>query len=332
VKKIQPLLVLFFALLFFVLAGWSMVELRSIERSVNVLGARTGHKRIIYHFAVLIPSREYDPFFLRAYNGMKRIADAETAALQVFEYQRGAGPGSVEPLLRIIKNTSPNGLIVSIPYDPLYEEIINAIAEKHIPVVTLENDFASSTRNAYVGTNTFEMGRLAGQAAGRVFPRDAEIGVLLAGEGNSRPGRNSGFIQGLRQSIRDFAPMNIGLIRSFGDTNAAGEEFIREILVSHTDISAVIFTGPREAEGAAQALIEFGRVGTPLIIAVDDNPEIRLLMEMGIISATIVRRPELAGEAAVKALIALARNERTNAYVDPGVSILWAEDLTGPRL
>jgi ribose transport system substrate-binding protein len=332
VKKFQRILVLFFALLFFVLAGWSIVELRSIEYSISASGNRAGHKRIIYHFAVLIPSRDYDLFFLRAYNGMKQTADAEDAALQVFEYQRGDGQGSMESLLRIIMNTNPNGLILSIPYDPLYEELVNAIAGKHIPVVTLENDFASSNRNAYVGTNTFELGRLAGQAAGRVFPRDAEIGVLLVGEGTPWQGRNINFIQGLRQSIRDFSPMNIGLIRSFSDTNAAGEEFIREILVSHTDISAAVFTSPRDAEGAAQALIEFGRVGTPLIIAVDDNPEIRALMEMGVISATIARRPELAGEAAVKALLALARNQRTNAYVDPGASILWAEDLTGPRL
>jgi ribose transport system substrate-binding protein len=226
-------------------------------------------------------------------------------------------------------NTNPHGVILSLPYDPSYEALINSMIEEKIPVVTLENDFASSNRNAYVGTNTFELGRLAGEAVSRGAPAGREIGVLLSGSGEPRSVQNSNFMQGFRQSLRGFGYINIGLIRSYEDTTLAGEEFIREILVSHNDVSVAVFTGPREAEGAANALIEFGRVGTPLIIAADDNPEIRKLMEMGVISATVVRQPENAGRAAIQALCALARNERTNAYVDPGAFILWAEDLSG---
>jgi ribose transport system substrate-binding protein len=323
VKKLHRVPVVFFALLFFALIGWSITELRSIKRSIQVSRHRG---RIVFHFAVLIPAMEYDPFFTRAYNSMKETAAAEEAALQVFEYQ-GNGLNSIEPLLTLMMNTNPDGIIVSIPHTPAYEKLINAVRAKKIPVVTLESDFPSSSRDAYVGTNTFELGRLAGQAAARVFPPDAKIGLLLAGEEDTRSSRNISFIQGLRQTIRDQYPMDITLIRSYRDTTAAGEEFIREILVSHTDISAAVFSGPREAEGAAQALIEFGRVGTPLIIAVDDDPAIRSLMKMGVISATIVRSPKEAGTAAMRALIALARNERTSAYTDPGASILWAEDL-----
>jgi ribose transport system substrate-binding protein len=262
---------------------------------------------------------------------MKEIADAEQAMLQIFEYQRGEGAYSIQEHLRLIMNINPDGLILSIPYDPSYEALINAMVEKKIPVVTLENDFASSNRNAYVGTNTFELGRLAGQAVSRSAPADLGIGILLSDSGDPRSVRNSSFLQGLRQILRNFDAINIGLIRSYEDTTLAGEEFIREILVSHNDISMTVFTGPREAEGAANALIEFGRVGTPLIIAADDTPEIRKLMEMGVISATIVRQPENAGRAAIQALFALARNERTNAYVDPGASILWAEELMAVR-
>jgi ribose transport system substrate-binding protein len=327
VKKTLRILIVFFALIFIALIGWSIMELRSIEQSIHASGKKSGRGRVVFHFAVLIPSIEHDLFYIRAYNGMKEIADAEETALQIFEYQGGEGVYSIRERLHLIMNTNPDGLILSIPYDPSYEELIDAMVEKKIPVVTLENDFASSNRNAYVGTNTFELGRLAGQAVIRSAPANPEIGVLLSGSGDLRSVRNSNFMQGFRQVLRDFDNINIGLIRSYDDTTLAGEEFIREILVSHNDISMTVFTGPQEAEGAANALIEFGRVGTPLIIAVDDNPEIRKLMEMGVISATIVRQPEKAGRAAIQALFALARNERTNAYVDPGASILWAEEL-----
>jgi ribose transport system substrate-binding protein len=343
VKKILRVLIVFFALIFIAFIGWSILELRSIEQSIQASGKKASRGRMVFRFAVLIPSINRDLFYIRAYNGMKEIADAEQAALQLFEYQREEGIYSIREKLRLIMNTNPDGIILSIPYDPSYEESINAMVEKKIPVVTLENDFASSNRNAYVGTNTFELGRLAGQAVSRSVPANTpagapasapenrEIGVLLSGGGDPRSVQNSSFMQGFRQILRDFNDINIGLIRSYEDTTLAGEEFIREILVSHNDISIAVFTGPQEAEGAANALIEFGRVGAPLIIAADDNPEIRKLMEMGVISATVVRQPENAGRAAMEALFALARSERTNAYVDPGAAILWAEDLMWVR-
>jgi ribose transport system substrate-binding protein len=327
VKRILRILIIFFALIFIALIGWSIIELRSIEQSIQTSGKKAGRGRIVFRFTALIPSIEHDLFYIRAYNGMKEIADAEQAALQIFEYQSGEGAYSIRERLSLIINTKPDGVILSIPYDPSYEALINSMVEEKIPVVTLENDFASSNRNAHVGTNTFELGRLAGEAVSRSVPAGLEIGVLLSGSGEPRSVQNSNFMQGFRQSLRNSGQMNIGLIRSYEDTTLAGEEFIREILVSYNDISMAVFTGPREAEGAANALIEFGRVGTPLIIAADDNPEIRKLMEMGVISATIVRQPENAGRAAIRALFTLARNERTNAYVDPGASILWAEDL-----
>jgi ABC-type sugar transport system substrate-binding protein len=117
------------------------------------------------------------------------------------------------------------------------------------------------------------------------------------------------------------------MIRSYDDTLAAGEEFIREILSARSDINVAVFTGSREAEGAAQALIEYGRIGTPLIVASGDNPEILRLMEMGVISASVARNPENAGRAVAEALCALSRDEMTNAYVDPGSFILWENPL-----
>jgi hypothetical protein len=51
-------------------------------------------------------------------------------------------------------------------------------------------------------------------------------------------------------------------------------------------------------------------------------------MEMGVISASIARNPESAGRAVAEALCALSRNGMTNAYVDPGSSILWEKSFT----
>ncbi|MDR2028747.1 MAG: hypothetical protein LBP93_04330, partial [Treponema sp.] len=90
-KKILRILIVFFALIFIALIGWSIVELRSIEQSIHAAGKKPGRGQVVFHFAALIPSIEHDLFYIRAYNGMKEIADAEQAMLQIFEYQRGEG-------------------------------------------------------------------------------------------------------------------------------------------------------------------------------------------------------------------------------------------------
>jgi ABC-type sugar transport system substrate-binding protein len=276
--------------------------------------------RIDYQFSLLIPASDHDLFYTRFCNGMREFAEREHAVLEIYEYPEGERD-EIYRLLRLILNTRPDGVALSIPYDPLYDDILKAFGNNNIPLVSLEYDV--SYRDAHVGTNPFELGRLAAEAA-LLLDFRGSAAVLLSG-------KNAGFIQGFRQVLRERGTLDIGLVRSYEDTLAAGEEFIREILSSRRDISVAVFTGSRESEGAAQALIEYGRVGTPLIIAAEDNGEIRRLMEMGVISASIVRNPEKAGRAALEALCALSRNERTNAYVDPGSSILWAQDLSRTR-
>jgi ABC-type sugar transport system substrate-binding protein len=247
---------------------------------------------------------------------MRETAEKEHAALEIFQYPSGERD-EIRRLLRLILNTNPDGAVISVPDDPLYEELLKSFSDKKIPLVTLE--YGASHRDAYVGSNPFDLGRLAGEAALSLEPGGSAAVLLSGGDAD--------FLQGFRQVLRERGTMNISMVRSYDDSLAAGEEFIREILRFHQNISVAVFTGSREAEGAAQALIEYGRVGTPLIIASEDNPEIRRLMGMGVISAAIVRNPENAGRAVVEALCALSRKERTNAYVDSGSSILWAANL-----
>jgi ABC-type sugar transport system substrate-binding protein len=222
-------------------------------------------------------------------------------------------------MLRLIQNTNPDGVVLSFPYDPSYSDLLNGFHSKGIFLVTLEYDAVS--QNVHIGTNPFELGRLAREAAERLSPQGSAAVLLTGG--------NAGFIQGFGQTAPGEDSLEIGMIRFYEDSLAAGEEFVREILSSRDDISVAVFTGSRDAEGAALALIEYGRIGTPLIVASGDNPEILRLMDMGVISASITRNPEGAGRAAAEALCALAKNARTNAYIDPGSSILWANPLVG---
>jgi len=305
-----------FAVFFGILIGRTLWELRTIGNTMDL--PWNVRYQIDYRFALLVPASDHDFFYSRFSNGMKEAAEKKHAVVEIFEYPEGQ-QDEIRSFLNLILNTSPDGVVLSFPYDPSFEELLEAFQKKGIPLVTLEYD--SAHRDAHIGTNPFDLGRLAGEAAAILSP-GGSVAVLLTGG-------DAGFIQGFRQAALEEGPLDIRMIRFYDDTLAAGEEFIREILSSHNDITVAVFTGSREAEGAAQALIEYGKIGTPLIVAAGDNPEILRLMEMGVISASIARNPENAGRAAAEALCSLSRNERTNAYVDPGSFILWEKSLAG---
>jgi ribose transport system substrate-binding protein len=230
-------------------------------------------------------------------------------------------------MLRLIINIKPDGIIVALPFDPAFDKLLRSLAG--IPVVTMENDFPSSGREAYIGTNEFEVGRLAGETAARIIQIGMTsyrgVGILLSQSRLRDAARNARFIQGFRQAQREYGNLDISLIRSYDDPNVAGEDFIREILRDHRNIGIAVCTGAREAEGAAKAVID-RNLASPLIIAVDAPPEIRKLMEMGVVPASIVRNPKEAGRGAVEALVALAKKERTTAYIDPGAEVLLSRD------
>jgi ABC-type sugar transport system substrate-binding protein len=299
-----------FVVIFGALVGRTLWELSVIGRAIDP--PWNARYRIEHHFALLIPALDHDLFYRRSTDGMREVFEREHAVFEIFEYPDGE-LGEIRRILRLILNTIPDGVLLSFPYDSSFDELLEAFQEKGIPLVTLEYD--TPRRDAYVGTNPFSLGRLAGEAAAALSP-GGSAAILLAGG-------DTAFIQGFRQVILEDGSLSIGMIRSRDDTLAAGEELIREILSFRRDITVAVFTGSREAEGAAWALLEYGRIGTPLIIASGDNPEIKRLLEMGVVSASIVRNPEEAGRAAAEALCALARDERTNAYIDPGSSILW---------
>lgn len=329
--KVLRFLVAISALLFIAIIGWSVIVLDSVERTVATAERGASGTPLVFHFVALLPALERDLFYLRARNGMIETAEKERAAIQIFEYRFGEGPEAIRRLLRLIADISPDGAILSLPGGASYDAEIAVLARRGVPVVTLENDLPYSKRRAHVGTNAFELGKLAGKAVSDRFKGDVRVALLLSMAQNGSSSRDATFVMGFRQTERVRPGIKLEPIRTGQNESAAGEEFIRELLSNGERTDVAIFTNARDAEGAAQALVEFGRVGKLSLIAFDDTPEIRKLIESGVVTASLARNPERAGEAAIETLIALAKNERTSAYVDPGAYILTQDELAKKR-
>ena len=95
--------------------------------------------------------------------------------------------------------SNADGIAVS-PIDPAaFAPVIDGAIDKGVPVITFDSDAPTSKRLAYVGTNNFEAGRQAGEAAVKLFPGG---GKLVAFVGNmsadNAKQRYNGFLEAVK--------------------------------------------------------------------------------------------------------------------------------------
>jgi ribose transport system substrate-binding protein len=273
-----------------------------------------------FHFIAVLPEASADEYFSLVAEGMRRAGRDSGAAVQVLLYPESSGSDGAVEALRMARELQPDGVVAAAPDGPGLSAALSALVSDGVPVVTLEFDSPSSGRAAFVGTNTFQAGYLAGSLVASAFPDGARAALVVSrfpGEGPERANNAlTGFRKGVGSKVEvvELPPSPQG---PFG-----GEAWMREALASSLDLDAVAFSGSRESIGAAQALIEFNRVGRPALVGFGDAAPIRELIAQGVMLGSVARSPSAAGEACVRALVALRRGGATSAFVDPGLELV----------
>lgn len=325
VKRLLSLIMGGLALALIGMLFWQLLVLQTIQDSLSVQSEPIKARSPIFHICALLYSPERDQFYERAYSSMKKAATSNGSALQLFEYSETESIEEIRKLLHLVRDIGPDGLIISLPSITPFEQEIGEISGKGIPIVTYETDPFHGKHTAHVGTNTFELGKLTGIAILDRFRQPQHIGILLSFGGGYNTTQNASFIQGLKHSIREKPEYEIALVRTVKDPQIGAETFLRDIIKMDPALDIIICTTARDTEAMAQALIDLDRVGKPAIVGFGDTPAIHALLEEGVVNATINRNPEIGGKLAVETIIALIQNTRTNAFQDPGATILYPE-------
>jgi ribose transport system substrate-binding protein len=92
-----------------------------------------------------------------------------------------------------------NGIGVSVIDADAFAPVIDSAIDKGIPVITFDSDAPKSKRLVYIGTNNFEAGKRAGEAAVKLFPSGGKI-VAFVGNlsaANARE-RYNGFMEAVK--------------------------------------------------------------------------------------------------------------------------------------
>ena len=203
------------------------------------------------------------------------------------EWDASAEARSLETVLA----KKPNGIVVSCADESTLVSSINKAVDSAVPVICFDSDSADSKRLAYVGTNNFDFGAVAGKAIVEAVGTSGEVAIIMVPGAVSMEER----AQGCADYLAENAPnIKVSYLNDEGDVVKA-EQVVSAALQANPNIKAIFSTHGYGAPGAAAACRTLNKVGDVCIIGSDyDSATIELLMNDEI-NGTVIDDPYLLG-------------------------------------
>jgi len=192
--------------------------------------------------------------------------------------------------------------------------MINKAAEQGIHVVTIDGDVVGSKRLANIGTNPYNMGKMAGEAAIRNLPDGGKIIVLVCASGLATVQRRyEGFQQAVAQKsnirIQDKIEMTGADVPETEQqmTKLLNRNRDADLLYALTDVSSLVGAKMIKA------------MPTPMkLVCIANSDEVTEYVKQGIVTSQFCMRHKLWGELLVRRLLEAANGKKIPEFDDTG--------------
>lgn len=250
-----------------------------------------------YHF-VLIPE-ETDNSYWRL---VKKGADAAAAKYDAVVEYNGPVQSNIDEHIKLTEMATASkvdGIITQGLSNQMVPVINNAI-DQGIPVLTIDTDAPKSRRLAYIGTNNYQAGVLAGKTLAKAMNGHAKVGIIT---GSFTSLGQKLRVKGFRHAIKAYPGIKIVEIESSHISRIQAAEQTYEIYKNHPDVNAFFGTSALDGLGISAITQQLGKTKSVYILAFDTLPSTLKLMKQGVINATIEQRPYQMGYESVKLMI-----------------------------
>jgi ribose transport system substrate-binding protein len=183
-------------------------------------------------------------------------------------------------------------------------------ARKKMPVVVFDSGSDFTGYNAFVATDNYKGGQLAGRHMVRLLEgqKDVELALVRYQAGSaSTLEREKGFIDEMKKARPD--------VKLYDDqfAGSSGEEaskLMGNMLQAHPNISAVYGSNESTTRGALGALEQAKRAGKVKFVGFDSSAELVDALDKGTIQALVLQDPVQMGYRSVKAAVAATKGEK----------------------
>lgn len=238
---------------------------------------------------VLVALLSADPFWNDIKTGANDAADVLGVTFEFTGPQAFDTAAQVSTAQQII-GTRPEGMILPAFSADAMPDVIDQAVEAGIAVVCIDSDAPKSKRQAYVGTDHYELGRILGQRLVDVTGGDGVVGIATV-PGQVNLDRR---IDGIKDVLAAHSGMTIkATVDNQGD-ESRNATVVASMLQANPEINAVANVNAASA-GVAAALRETNKIGKVKAVTSDINEPIANAIRQGSIESTLVQRTYMEG-------------------------------------
>ncbi|MCW2977176.1 MAG: sugar transporter substrate-binding protein [Actinomycetia bacterium] len=294
--------------------------------AILVAGSAAGAEPAAVQMGVVLKGLD-NPFFVAMYEGVRAEARRRGADTSVRAATSNTDLAGQAGLVRALVAGRKDCYVVN----PITAtNLVAALRGTSRPIVNVDSpiDASAATRagirvRAYIGTNDFAAGRMAGAKMVSLIHGGGTVALVggLAGSVNSRL-RLSGFKRGIRGTrVRVVAQVDADYVR------APAEVAAERILRTHPRLSGFFAVNDEMALGVADAVRTLSKTDDVKIIGVDGIPEALDAVRAGSMSATVSQYPYVMGQMAVEACVAAAHGARLPGRVDAPIAVVTKSNV-----
>jgi len=261
-------------------------------------------KEYTYHFALI--SEEADNEYWRMIEqGASKYAAEHNIYLEYVAPQKADNDQLLKLLDRMI-SARVDGIITQGVEGRRFVDLALKGLDRRIPIITIDTDVKSSARKAYVGTDNFQAGQLAGETIIENTRGEQYIGIVMGRfEAINQQERIAGFEAAIESTDR----IHVVGVQESNITQIGAAQATYLLLKEHPEINALIGTSALDGIGIVEGLQEIVPNKNVYITAFDILPETLQLIEEGKIDATIAQYPEEMGYKAMEVMVELQQRD-----------------------
>ncbi|AZB44608.1 sugar ABC transporter substrate-binding protein [Bacillus sp. FJAT-42376] len=292
------------------------------KETFHVTEAVAGKKeaRPSYHF-VLIPEELDNEYWGLVHEGAQDAAKDHGVFLEYL----GPKQANIDEHLKTIDMAiagQVDGLMTQGIVDQKFTPLLNKAVEKGIPVVTIDTDAPNSEREAYIGTDNYYAGILAGKALIADTKGPQTVGVITGRfEASNQKLRVQGFLDAIKSEPR----IKVAAKKESSITKAGAVKAAYDFFQEYPNLSALYGTSALDGIGIAQVTEYLNK--KIYIIGFDTLPETLKYMEKGTIKATVVQYPYQMGYKGVETLLQLKKGEEPKSIQHTDTEVIRKGNL-----
>lgn len=275
-----------------------------------------------YHFVLV--TEELDNEYWRLVEKGAQVAAKENDVL--LEYV-GPKQANIEEHVKTIEMSAASkvdGIMTQGLSDEQFTPLINKVIAKGIPVITVDTDASNSNRIAYIGTDNYYSGYLAGKALIADTNGKANVAIIT---GSFYANHMQQRVLGFQDAVKTEKGIKILTVEESEISRVIAKEKTNQILEGYPEVNAFFGTSALDGIEIAKVIKKYNKQDQIYIIGFDTLPETLDLIRKGTIKATVVQEPFEMGYRAVKMMIDLSEGKQVPPIVHTNTQIIRKADL-----